>query len=145
ERKHLAAGHVLEVVGEGLQVAVVAEPRAEGVLVVAVELPDLRAEVPEARLDLAPLAGEPLVELEVALVVRVGELVAEKEVAVLARVVERVPGRVRPPVLHRLQHPRDLVADGVLRAVAVDDSGDPAHQGSTSRYSATSQSDTVAQ
>src|SRR6185436_1891948 len=100
------------------------------------------AEVGEPGLDLAPLAGEPLDELEVARVVRVGELVAQDQLAVAVPVrvpvVERIARGVRPPVLHRLQHPGHVDADVVIGPVPVDDPCDPAHgssYGSTSRYS----------
>jgi hypothetical protein len=46
-------------------------------------------------------------------------------------------------MLHGLQHPGHLAPD-VVRAVPVDDPCDPAHYGSTSRYSSRSQSVTAA-
>ena len=61
-------------------------------------------------------------------------------------VVQREARRVRPAVLHRLEHRCDVAPDAVRTvAVPVDDAGDPAHgYGSTSRYSSRSQSVTAA-
>ena len=66
-------------------------------------------------------------EVEVVVTVRLGELHVH-HVAVAGRAVERVPGRVRAAVLHRLEHRGHVAADVPLAtAVAVDDPGDPAH------------------
>ena len=87
---------------------------------------DLRAEVLQPGLDAAAMAAQPVAELEVAGRVRVGELVAHDDLAVRGLSVERVAGRVRPAVLHRLEHPRHVEPDRV-RPVPVDDPCDPAH------------------
>ncbi len=150
EREHLRLGDVLDEVGEQLEVAVVGERDAERIRRLLLDLVDLGAERGEPRLDLDAMPAEPVRELEVARRVRVRELVAHDEVAVLRAPVERVPRRVGAAVLHRLEHPRHLVPDRVLRPVAVDDPCDAAHSrlvpyGSTSRYSSMSQSETVAQ
>ena len=152
EREHLGLGDVLHEVGEPLEIAVELERDAEGVRRLLLGLVDASTERDESRLDFGAMPPQPVLEVEVTRRVRVGELVAHDEVPVLGAPVQRVARRVRPAVLHRLEHPRHLVADGVLRAVPVDDPGDPAHSvpsscryGRTSRYSVTSQSVTVAQ
>ena len=124
--KDLGLGDVLDEVGEQLQVAVVVERDAEGVLRLLLDVVHLRPEPGEPGLDLAPVQAQPLREAEVARRVRVGELVPHHEGAVLRRAVERVPRRVGPAVLHRLQHPRHLGPDRML-PVAIDDPRDPAH------------------
>ena len=126
EREHLGALDVLDVVGDRLQAAVVAELDAEGVLGVDVDLVDRRPGLGEARLDLAPVALEPLGEAEVAHVVGVGQLAPHHDVR-RRPVVERVPGRVRAAVLHGLEH-RGHVEPDVVLAVPVDDSCDSTHR-----------------
>ena len=111
EREHLRLGDVLDEVGEQLQVAVVLERDPERVRRLLLDLLDPRAERGEPRLDLDAVPAEPVLEVEVTRRVRVRELVAHDEVAVLGRPVQRVAGRVRAAVLHRLEHPRHLVAD----------------------------------
>ena len=127
EREHLGLGDVLDEVGEELQVAVVLERDPERVrrLLLDVEVP--AAERGEPRLHLGAMPAQPILEVEVTRRVRVRELVAHDEVAVLRVAVQRVARRIRPAVLHRLEHPRHLVADGVLRPVPVDDPRNSAH------------------
>ena len=55
-----AAGHVLEVVGELLQVAVVVQHGAAGVVGLVLDRLDLGAQLAHARLDLGPVALQPL-------------------------------------------------------------------------------------
>ena len=122
EREHLDVGHVLDEVGEPLEVARVLERDAEGVLGLLLELVDPRAERVQAALDLGAMAAQPVLVLEVARRVRVGELVPhDHEVRRLA--VERVARRVGAAVLHRLEHPGHLDPDRML-TVLVDDSCD---------------------
>ncbi len=125
EREHLGVADALDRVGEQLRVAVEAEDdghRAVG----ALDLLDLGAGRAHPRLDLVALALHALRELGV-VVGRLAQLHVH-DVAVGVAAVEREPGRVRPPVLHRLQHPGHVAADlAVAAAVAVDDPGDPAH------------------
>ena len=111
EREHLGLGDVLDEVGEELQVAVVLERDAECVRRLLLDLVDPRAERGEPRLDLDAVPAQAILEVEVTRRVRVRELVAHDEVAVLRAPVQRVAGRVRAAVLHRLEHPRHLVAD----------------------------------
>ena len=151
EREDLRFRDVLDEVGEELQIAVVRERDPERVRRLLLDLGDACAERREPRFHLGAVAAQALGEVEVPRRVRVRELVPHDEVAVLGGAVERVARRVRAAVLHRLEHARHLVSDGVLRAVPVDDPSDPTHcvsalrYGRTSRYSVTSQSVTVAQ
>ena len=125
EREHLDVGHVLDEVGEPLQVAVVGHRDAEGVLGLLLEILHVRAERCQPALHLGTVSSQPVLVLEVARRVRVGELVPhDHEVRRLT--VEGVAGRVGPAVLHRLEHPRHLGPDRVL-AVLVDDPSDSAH------------------
>ena len=127
EREHLGAGHVLDEVGERLQIAVVGERDAVRVVGLLDDVVHVRAVAREPLLDEPLVVADAVAELEVARVVRVGERVAHHEERGV-RPVERVPGRVGPAVLHRLEHRRHVAAD-VARAVpvAVDDPRDPAH------------------
>jgi hypothetical protein len=126
DRQHLGAGHVLDAVGERLEVAVVAERDVERVLGALLELGVARADDGEPPLDLGPVAAQPVVELEVARRVGVGELDAHHPV-VRRRAVERVARRVGAAVLHRLEHAGHLRPDLPL-PVAADDPCDAAHQ-----------------
>jgi hypothetical protein len=126
EREHLAARDVLDEVGDGLQLAVVAERDAEGVLRLVLALDDLRPELREPRLDLTLRAAKTLRELEVPGIVGVRQRVTHDD-QLGQRPVQRVARRVRPPVLHRLEHPRHVAPD-VARSVAVDHACDPAHR-----------------
>ena len=128
ERQHLDVRHVLDDVGDRLQLAVVVEGDAVRVAGLLLDLEVPRSERAEPRLDLSLVVLEPLLELEVARVVRVGQRVPHDD-RVLYLAVQRVSGRVRPAMLHRLEHRRHVVPDGVgAPVVAIDDSGDPAHQ-----------------
>ena len=138
EREHLGVPDPLDGVGQRLQVAVEAEDdrhRARRVL-------DVLDPAPAARMRASTWSRWRLhALLEVGVVVgRLAQLHVHDE-AVGVAAVERVAGRVRAPVLHRLEH-RGHVAPhlALATAVAVDDPGDPAHagrlpQGRTSRYS----------
>jgi hypothetical protein len=126
EREHLRSRHVLDEVGELLQVALVAERDAKRVVGLLLDVVDVRAVLAEPLLDDVLVARDPVRELEVPWVVRVGELVAHDEAAVV-RPVQRVPRGVGTAVLHRLEHQRHVAAD-VACAVRVDDPGDPAHR-----------------
>jgi hypothetical protein len=131
EREHLAPGHVLEVVRQPLQVAVVAQRRPEGVLGVELDVHDLGAQLAHARLDLGPVALEALGELEVTRVVGVGQREAHEH-EVRRGPVEGVPGRVGTAVLHGLEHPRHVGTERTPAvAVPVDDSCDSAHSGAS--------------
>ena len=154
ERQHLAAGHILQVVGQGLEVAPVAHAGPVGVLGLALDPVDRGADLAQPGFDLQAVALETFTELEVAPIVGVGQLEPDDDL-VGGRAVQRVAGGVRPAVLHGLQHAGHLGPD-VARAVPVDDTGDAAHrcslldsplrrcrQGRTSRYSLMSQSLTV--
>ena len=77
-------GHVLEVVGQRLQVAVVAHLRPVGVLGLALDPVDGGADLVQPRLHLLAMPFEPLVEVEVAWVVRVGQLEADHDEVALA-------------------------------------------------------------
>jgi hypothetical protein len=116
QREHLRFGDVLDEVGEQLQVAVVCERDAKcvGRLLLGLLVP--RAEGGQSGLDLDPVPPQAVLEVKVTRRVRVRELVAHDEVAVLGAPVQRVVRGVRAAVLHRLQHPRHLVADRVLGA-----------------------------
>ena len=156
ERQDLAVRNVLDVVRKRLQLAVVLERHAERVLGLFLDLVDTSVQRLEPALDLAAMPAEPVLELEVTRGVRVGELVTHHdEVARLT--VEGVARRVRPSMLHRLEHLRHVLADRML-AVPVDDPRYSAHRrvpsplfldrrpyGRTSRYSFTSHSVTSAQ
>ena len=126
EREHLDVGHVLDEVGELLQIAVVLERDPKGVLVLLHERVHLGPERMKATLDLGPVPAQPVLVLEVAGRVGVGELVPhDHEIRRLA--VERVARRVRAAVLHRLEHPGHLGPDRML-TVLVDDSCDSTHE-----------------
>ncbi len=133
EREDLRLRDVLDEVGEQLQVTVVVESDAEGIRRLLLGLVNAGAERAEPGLDLDPVAPESVLEVEVSRRVRVRELVAHDEIAVLRVAVQRVPRRVGPAVLHRLQHPRHLVADRMLRSVAIDDPCYSAHFTARSR------------
>ena len=125
EREHLDVGHVLDEVGEPLEVAVVLDRDAKRVLGLLLEPLHDGPERGEAPLDLGAVTPQPVLVLEVARRVRVGELVAhDHQVRGLA--VERVPRRIGAAVLHRLEHPGHLRPDRML-TVLVDDSCDSAH------------------
>ena len=87
----------------------------------------------QARLDLGPVSLQALRELVVARVVGVGQLVAHDD-GLGGRPEQRVAGRVRAPMLHRLKHRGHLAAD-VPRAVPVDDPCDSTHTRRTFRWS----------
>jgi hypothetical protein len=144
EREHLDPADVLQVVGDRLEVAVVREPDGDRVLHGVRDVVHACAEAAQPPLDLGTMAHEPVVQLEVGRAVAVGEG-GTHHVAVRRRAVERVARRVRPAVLHRLEHARQVPPDRA-GAVAVDEAGYPAHglYGSTSRYSSRSQSVTAA-
>ena len=133
QRQHLAAGHVLEVVGELLQVAGIGQHRPQRVVGLVLDRLDRCAQLAHARLDLGPVALEPFGELEVARVVGVGQLVPDED-RLRCRPEEGVAGRVGAAVLHRLEHAGHVTAD-VLRAVPIDDSCNSAHTVSLSRLS----------
>jgi hypothetical protein len=80
EREHLGAAHVLDPVGERLEVAVVGEVRLEGVLASRPRPRARRAERAQAPLDLRLVAPHAVVEVEVARRVRVGQLDAHDPV-----------------------------------------------------------------
>ena len=150
EREDLAAGDVLQVVGQGLQVALVPNLRAIGVLRLALDPIDGCADLVQPGFHLLAMAIEPFLEVEPSRVVGVGELEPDHHEVAL-RTEQREAGRVRPAMLHRLQHPSHLGPD-VGVAIPVDDACDPAHRrsgapfdyGRMSRYSPMSQSLTVA-
>src|SRR5699024_5030530 len=135
----------------------VAEGRPVGVFRLAFDPVDGCADLGQAGLDLSPTASQTLGVVEVTRVIRVGELEPHHQhVGGLA--VQRVPGRVRATVLHRLKHAGHLAADGragAAGAALVNDPRDTAHvgvllsarsgYGRTSKYSSRSHSVTVAQ
>src|SRR5207237_1130514 len=88
------------------------------------DLEAARATRAQARLDLALVMIEPLLEVEIARVVRVSELVAHDDL-LLDRAVERIAGRVGPAVLHRLQHPGHVVDVALLRGAGIELALDP--------------------
>ncbi len=148
-------GHVLDVVGQRLQVAVVSHQRPVGVLGLGLDPVDVGADLAQARLDLQAVALQTLAEIEVARVVRVGQLEPDHH-QIARRPEQGEPGGVGPAVLHRLKHVGHLRPD-VGIGVAMDDACDAAHMGimapfarsrcrygRMSRYSSTSQSETVA-
>ena len=125
DRQHLAAGDVLDVVDERLQVPFVVELDPAGVLGDDLDAVQHRSDLAQTSLELEAVALEPLAEIDLRRRVGIGELDAHDHT--LGRLpVEGEPGRVRAAVLHRLEHPRDLRAD-VRRTVLVNDSGDAAH------------------
>ena len=154
QREHLAAGHILEVVGERLQVALVAHQRPVGVLGLGLDPVDVGADLAEPRLHLQAVALQAFTEVEVPRVVRVGQL--EPDHDQVARRAEQARTR-----WSRARDASSTAACGHLRPdvgllVAMDDACDAAHVGSgsfrlgacrygrMSRYSSTSQSETVA-
>src|SRR5258708_16700349 len=156
QRQHLAAWHVLHVVGQRLQLAAVAEPHAERVLLVSARGVDLGTELGQPGLDLVPVAFEPVGPAVVADLARVSQLDPHDE-QVVRRALQGEAAGVGAAVLHRLKHPGHLTAD-VAGSVPVDDAGYAAHvvapsplasrygpYGRIARYSPTSQSETVAQ
>ena len=149
EREHLGLGDVLDAIRELLQRPVgECERHAVRVLRLLLDVVDVGTHCLQSPDDLILVPVEAVGELEVTRRVRVGELVAHDHL-VVERAVERIAGRIRPAVLHRLEHPRHVAPDFV-GAVAVDDACNSAHfalafYGRTSRYSVTSQSLTCAQ
>ena len=126
EREDLAPGHVLQVVRQRLQVALVPDLRAIGVLRLALDAIDGRADLVQPGLDLLAMPIEPFLEVEPSRVVGVRELEPDHDEVAL-RTEQRESGRVRPAMLHRLQHPGHLGPD-VRVPVPVDDACDPAHR-----------------
>ena len=108
--EHLAAGDVLDVVDERLQVALVVELDPARVLGDDLDAVQHRPDLAEAGLELEAVALEPLAEVELCGRVGVGELDAHDD-AFSRLAVEGEAGRVRAAMLHRLEHPRDLHAD----------------------------------
>src|SRR5712691_4484428 len=150
ERQDLAPRNVLQVVRQRFEIALVTNLRAVGILRLTFDPVDRRADLVQPRLDLLTVPVEPLLEVEASMVVGIGELEPDHDELALGT-EERVAARVRPAMLHRLQHPSHLGPD-VRVAVPVDDACDAAHRkcrapfgyGRMSRYSAMSQSLTVA-
>jgi hypothetical protein len=145
KRQHLRVRHRLDVIGQLLELAVVLDRRRERVLVDVVGVLHDRAGVPDPRQHLTSAPADVVDELQITRRRRLGQVDADDVLAGWLA-IQRVAGRVRTPVLHRLQH-RGHVAPDTVRAVAVlvDDPRDPAHgYGSTSRYSSRSQSVTAA-
>jgi len=100
EREDLRVRHVLDPVGELLEVPVrECERDAVGVLGLLLDVVDLGVHGLQAPDHLILVAIEAVGELEIARRVRVSQLVAHDQLVVV-RPVERVPGRVRAAVLH---------------------------------------------
>ena len=95
EREHLAPGHVLQVVGQRLHVAVVADHRSVGVLGLALHPVDRGADLVQPSLDLLTGALQALLEVEVPRVVRVGQLEPDHH-ELLGLSVQRVPRESGP-------------------------------------------------
>ncbi len=126
EGEHLGVAHPLDRIGELLQVAVEPEDerhRARRLL----DLLDPGPGGAHARLDLAPLPLHPPFEVGIVLG-RLAQLHVHYVRPAPAPAVEREAGRVRPPMLHRLQHAGHVAPDLLLpSAVPVDDPRYPAH------------------
>src|SRR6202020_2268162 len=88
---------------------------------------DRRAGGPQPILGLTPAATNVIGELQVTGRGRVGELDPDRQL-VTRGVVQRVAGRVRTPMLHRLQHARQIAADPMRPvSVLINNSRDSTH------------------
>ena len=97
----------------------------EGVLGLGLDAVHLGADVAQPRLDLEPVALEPVGELVVARVAGIGQRVAHDDVGRRRR-KQRVAGRIRAAVLHRLKHLGHVLPDS-SGTVSIDDSCDSTH------------------
>ena len=124
ERQHFAPFDVFEVVGQRLELTVVANKSSERIAGLALHTVDLGADLGEPGLDLDAVPFESLGKPESGLTRLGQDEPYDNEVA--GRPVQSVSCRIGAPMLHGLEHPGDFLSD-VARSVAMNNPGYSTH------------------